>query len=97
VLVPLFGALSDRIGRKPIIIGTTVLYLGLAYPLFSWVHENFSFGNLVIMQTVLCSVLGAWLPCINGAAGLPPSPGGPWVGPLGDPMQRCLLKGKLAV
>jgi MHS family proline/betaine transporter-like MFS transporter len=60
LLEPPFGALSDRIGRKPIIIGTTVLYLGLAYPLFSWVHENFSFGNLVIMQIVLCSVLGAY-------------------------------------
>jgi MFS family permease len=60
LLVPLFGALSDRIGRKPIIIGTTVLYLGLAYPLFSWIHATPSLGNLMILQVVLCSLLGAF-------------------------------------
>jgi MFS family permease len=59
LLVPMFGALSDRVGRKPIIIGGLVLYLGLAYPLFSWVHESPSFGRLIIMQVVLCSLLGA--------------------------------------
>ena len=32
-LVPLFGALSDRIGRKPILLAALLPYLGLAYPL----------------------------------------------------------------
>ena len=59
LLVPLFGALSDRVGRKPIIVGGLVFYLGLAYPLFSWVHTSPSFGRLMVMQMVLCSVLGA--------------------------------------
>jgi len=59
-VVPLFGALSDRIGRKPILIGSFVLYLGVAYPLFSWVHASPSFGNLLIMQIVLGSLLGAF-------------------------------------
>jgi MFS family permease len=61
LLVPLFGALSDRVGRKPIIIGALALYLGLAYPLFSWVHESPSFGHLMIMQIVLCSLLGVFM------------------------------------
>jgi MHS family proline/betaine transporter-like MFS transporter len=60
LLVPLFGALADRVGRKPIMIGAFVLYLGLAYPLFSWVHESSSLGHLMIMQVVLCSLLGAF-------------------------------------
>jgi MFS family permease len=58
MLVPVSGALSDRIGRKPIIIGALILYLALAYPVFHWVHENPSFGNLAIAQTVLCCLLG---------------------------------------
>jgi MFS transporter, MHS family, proline/betaine transporter len=60
VLIPLFGAFSDHIGRRPIMIGSLVLFLGLAYPLFYWVHENPTFGNLMLMQIVLCSVLGAF-------------------------------------
>jgi MHS family proline/betaine transporter-like MFS transporter len=67
VLVPLFGALSDRIGRKPIIIGALILILGLTYPLFSWVHENPSVANLMIMQIVLCSLQGAFLGPISTA------------------------------
>jgi MHS family proline/betaine transporter-like MFS transporter len=59
-LIPLFGALSDHVGRKPIMIGSLVLFLGLAYPLFYWVHENPTFINLMLMQIVLCSVLGAF-------------------------------------
>ena len=59
-LIPLFGALSDHIGRRPIMISSLVLFLGLVYPLFYWVHENPTFGNLMLMQIVLCSVLGAF-------------------------------------
>jgi MHS family proline/betaine transporter-like MFS transporter len=58
VLTPLSGALSDRIGRKPIIIAALALYFALVYPLFSWVYGNPSFGNLVIVQVVLCCLLG---------------------------------------
>jgi MHS family proline/betaine transporter-like MFS transporter len=60
LLVLLFGALADRVGRKPIMIGAFVLYLGLAYPLFSWVHQSPSLGHLMTMQIVLCSLLGAF-------------------------------------
>jgi MFS transporter, MHS family, proline/betaine transporter len=60
VLTPVFGALSDRIGRKPIMIGTLVLYLALTYPLFRWLLDNPAFGNLTIVQIVLCSLLGAF-------------------------------------
>jgi MFS transporter, MHS family, proline/betaine transporter len=67
ILIPLFGALSDRIGRKPIMIGALALYLVLAYPLFNWVHANPSFGNLAIMQIVLCCLLGAYFGPVSTA------------------------------
>jgi len=60
VLIPVFGLLCDRIGRKPIMIVALVLYLMLAYPLFSWVSRNPSFGDLVLMQVILCGILAAF-------------------------------------
>jgi MFS family permease len=60
VLIPIFGALSDHVGRKPVTIGALLIYLTVTYPLFSWVHNNPSFQNLMIMQITLCSLLGAF-------------------------------------
>lgn len=60
LVVPIAGAASDRIGRKPILIGSTVIYLAVLYPFFSWVHANPSLSTLIVMQVVLCSLLGAF-------------------------------------
>ena len=35
-LTPLAGALSDRLGRKPVILAGSVGYLVLSYPMFLW-------------------------------------------------------------
>ncbi len=59
LLTPLFGAWSDRVGRKPIMIGSMALYLVVLYPLFSWIHANPSLVNMITMQVILCGLLGA--------------------------------------
>jgi MFS family permease len=60
VLIPIFGALSDHIGRKPIIVGALILYFVLIYPLFSWMYANPSFTSLLMTQVVLCCLIGAF-------------------------------------
>jgi len=52
VLTPLTGALSDRIGRRPMIGSSAVLYVLLAYPLYLLV-SNGTFGTLLL---ALCLV-----------------------------------------
>jgi MHS family proline/betaine transporter-like MFS transporter len=40
VLTPLCGALSDRLGRKPVILAGSVGYLVLSYPWFLWMSQG---------------------------------------------------------
>jgi MHS family proline/betaine transporter-like MFS transporter len=53
MLIPLSGALSDRIGRKPVLLGSMCLYLVMLYPCFSWILANPSQNNLVLMLLAL--------------------------------------------
>jgi len=57
LLMPVFGALSDRVGRKPLMIVATLGLLLALYPLFSWIHAAPSVGRLLTMQLMLCSLL----------------------------------------
>ena len=67
VLIPLFGAWSDRVGRRPIMIGALLLSLVLAYPLFQWVVARPSFTTLTVMQLVFCSLIGVYYGPISTA------------------------------
>ncbi len=66
-VIPLCGALSDRIGRRPILIAATIAYFLLLYPLFAWVLDQPSFTRLAIMQAVLCSLVGVFFGPISTA------------------------------
>jgi MFS transporter, MHS family, proline/betaine transporter len=67
VITPLSGALSDRTGRKPIMIAALSLYFVLVYPLFSWLYDDASFGRLATVQIVLCCLLGVFFGPISTA------------------------------
>ncbi|MFL9827509.1 MFS transporter [Rhodoplanes sp. SY1] len=60
VAIPAFGALSDRIGRRPVLVGSLVVYLAALHPLYAWIIAAPTFANLVVMQLVLCGILGAY-------------------------------------
>jgi MFS family permease len=61
--LPLGGALSDRIGRKPVLIATTLLAIVTAYPVMLWLVAAPSFGNLLLVELWLSFIYG----CYNGA------------------------------
>jgi len=50
IVLPLFGALSDRIGRNPILIGCTVATLLTAYPALLWLVSEPSFTRLLVIE-----------------------------------------------
>jgi MHS family proline/betaine transporter-like MFS transporter len=54
-----FGALSDRLGRKPILIGSALALLVLAYPLLSVMHAS-SMAVLLAGQLAFALIVGAY-------------------------------------
>ncbi|MBD8574130.1 MFS transporter [Pseudomonas syringae] len=63
IWLPVMGALSDRIGRKPLLIGATVLAIASAYPALSWLVAHPSFGHLLTVELWLSFLYGSY----NGA------------------------------
>ncbi len=61
--LPIMGALSDRIGRLPLLIGCTVLMLLSAYPAMLWLTAGPSFAKLLEVELWLSFVYGSY----NGA------------------------------
>ncbi|MCY0388654.1 MFS transporter [Robbsia sp. Bb-Pol-6] len=63
IWLPLMGALSDRVGRRPILIVFTVLTLLTAYPAMRWLVADPSFARLLEVELWLSFLFGSY----NGA------------------------------
>lgn len=61
--LPTMGALSDRVGRRPLLIGCTLLMLATAYPLMQWLVAGPTFGKLLTVELWLSFIYGSY----NGA------------------------------
>jgi MFS family permease len=54
--IPVMGKLSDRIGRKPLLLACCAAFIVLPYPIFSFLVSGASYGALVAVQ-ILFAVL----------------------------------------
>jgi MHS family citrate/tricarballylate:H+ symporter-like MFS transporter len=61
--LPVMGAVSDRVGRKPVLILFTVLMFVSAYPTLSWLVSEPSFMRLLVVELWLSFLYGSY----NGA------------------------------
>src|ERR1700693_5149476 len=61
--LPVMGALSDRIGRRPLLLVFTVLMLITAYPAMLWLVREPSFTRLLTVELWLSFIYGSY----NGA------------------------------
>jgi len=61
--LPIMGALSDRIGRRPLLFLCTILMLLTAYPVMLWLVRDPSFTRLLAVELWLSFIYGSY----NGA------------------------------
>ncbi|WP_158930806.1 MFS transporter [Acidisphaera sp. S103] len=61
--LPIWGAISDRVGRKPILVAFTVLMILTAYPSLSWLVARPSLGRMFLVELWLSFVYAGY----NGA------------------------------
>jgi MHS family proline/betaine transporter-like MFS transporter len=61
LLIPLFGALSDRYGRLPIGFLSAGAVLIAVYPLFAWLAAAPTLGTLLVVQAILGVLLAAYM------------------------------------
>jgi len=73
--LPVMGSLSDRIGRRPILLGFTILTVLTAYPVLAWLvaslpYEHFSFKQLRTVVEQFTGQLCKTNPTLKGHLGL---------------------------
>ncbi len=61
--LPIMGALSDRIGRRPLLFACTIIMLITAYPAMLWLVREPSFARLLTVELWLSFLYGSY----NGA------------------------------
>jgi MFS transporter, MHS family, proline/betaine transporter len=60
IAVPFWGALSDKVGRKPLLIASAVSIGALAYPLFSLMTNGTGIALVMPLQILLCILLALY-------------------------------------
>jgi MFS family permease len=61
--LPVMGALSDRVGRRPLLVACTLLMLATAYPVMMWLVDGPTFAKLLTVELWLSFIYGTY----NGA------------------------------
>jgi MHS family citrate/tricarballylate:H+ symporter-like MFS transporter len=64
---PVGGALSDRIGRKPVLMAITALSFVTAYPALVWLTAAPSFGKLLAVEMMFSLYFGVYSGTMLGA------------------------------
>ncbi|VVE71730.1 MFS transporter [Pandoraea captiosa] len=61
--LPVMGALSDRVGRRPLLVVFTVLTILTAYPVMAWLVVTPTFGKMLVVELWLSFLYASY----NGA------------------------------
>jgi MHS family proline/betaine transporter-like MFS transporter len=58
--IPVMGRLSDRVGRKPLLLACCVGFLLLSYPLFAAMVAGAGLGTVILIQIVFALLISAF-------------------------------------
>jgi MHS family citrate/tricarballylate:H+ symporter-like MFS transporter len=64
---PVGGALSDRIGRRPVLLAISGLALVTAYPALLWLTANPTFGKMLAVEMLFSFYFGMYSGTMLGA------------------------------
>ncbi|PPD23150.1 MAG: MFS transporter, partial [Methylocystis sp.] len=67
VLTPFVGALSDAIGRRPLLLASYAMLLLCVYPLFVWLQAERTLLALTVAQTAFCVILSGLFGALSTA------------------------------
>lgn len=60
VMAPVFGALSDRIGKRKVLLTAAVVILTATYPLFWYLNNTPTFSTLLAFQVIFGMLIAAY-------------------------------------
>jgi MFS family permease len=58
--LPLMGAVSDRVGRRPLLLGPAILTLATIYPALAWLGGAASFSRLLGVELWMSALYGTY-------------------------------------
>lgn len=65
ITIPVFGALSDKIGKKPVLLFSLLIYLALIYPLLFLLNQQPGLSTLILVESILGIFIGAYFGVIT--------------------------------
>ena len=60
IFIPLMGMLSDRIGRKPLLLACCIAFIVVPYPFFSFLLSGASYTQLILVQIVFAILISTF-------------------------------------
>ena len=60
LFIPIMGALSDKIGRKPLLLACCIAFIVVPYPLFSFLVGGASYTQLILVQIVFAILISTF-------------------------------------
>ena len=55
--IPVMGALSDKVGRKPLLLACCIAFVVLPFPIFNYLLSGVSYGELIAVQMLFAVLI----------------------------------------